>query len=317
ICLEDKEDSEFNEEHIFPESIGGTLVIDSVCIGCNSRLGHEIDVHLTDHFFVQGQRMLLNVRGKSGRLPNPLRHGTLVDYPEHKVISVLNELGKPLERRTVTAVKKSTNPDGSEGISIHLDKSDAAKMPNILNKILTRSGRPPLSDADILANQVQHTISNPWVNIQAAIDTRLCQRSVLKIAYELAWRWLGPAYLNDAVAVSLRALIFDTGNSTDWADKYKIRGNIGFIGEKSQYPFWEDESKSHIGFLWRAGNYISAYIRIFEVIEGTIGVSETPDLYPDFSGMFIAIDPRTGSRRESSMNEELNRLNRLRGEGAG
>lgn len=308
FCLARKGDAEFCEEHIFPDSIGGTLVIWSVCKACNSKLGHDVDVYLTDHFFVQGQRMLLNIQGKSGHVPNPLEHGTLVTDPGHKIISVLNDDGQPLELYTVPGIKRTRNPDGSETISIHIDKSEGEKLPGIVNKILKRAGRPPLSEAEIKANQMMQALPQPWVKVAAKIDLIHYRRAIAKIAYELACYWLGETYVNDSSAGVLRAWIFDNGNPDDWATKYKIHGTIGFINGATQYPFWEDESKSHLGLLMRSGNSICAYVRIFEVIEGTIGISEAPDLYPQFSAMFVAIDPRTGKKRESLLTEEITRI---------
>lgn len=37
----------FNDEHIIPESIGGNIIINNVCVDCNSKFGSEIDIKLT------------------------------------------------------------------------------------------------------------------------------------------------------------------------------------------------------------------------------------------------------------------------------
>lgn len=43
FCLEDKEGS---DEHVIPGSLGGVLLINYVCVGCNSKLGSEVDAEL-------------------------------------------------------------------------------------------------------------------------------------------------------------------------------------------------------------------------------------------------------------------------------
>ena len=43
ICKEYKEESEFNLEHVFPESIGGEYTINMVCSDCNSHFGSTVD----------------------------------------------------------------------------------------------------------------------------------------------------------------------------------------------------------------------------------------------------------------------------------
>lgn len=46
-CIFCDSSEKFSEEHIIPESIGGSVVINSVCINCNSKFGSEVDVKLT------------------------------------------------------------------------------------------------------------------------------------------------------------------------------------------------------------------------------------------------------------------------------
>ena len=43
ICKKDKQKEDFNEEHVFPESIGGEYKIHTVCKECNSHFGKTID----------------------------------------------------------------------------------------------------------------------------------------------------------------------------------------------------------------------------------------------------------------------------------
>lgn len=312
MCLADRPESDFNDEHVFPESIGGNFIVRTVCTNCNSVLGTTVDVDLTDHFLVQGERMLLNIPGKSGHVPNPLERGTLVDDPTHKIISVLSADGKPIELHTVTGVNRKKNTDGSETISIHVDRSEEDNLPQIVNKIRVRAGLPPLSIDEIRSLQVQQTLPNPWANIQAKIDLIRYHRAIVKIAYELAYHWLGPAYLGDPFSTRLRQLLFDKGNPNDWSNKYKVPGNIAFIDGNSQYPFWMDRTKSHIGMLMSTGGRICAYVRIFELMEGIVQISASAHLYPTFSGMFISTNPKTGDRRESSLSDEIARIGTLR-----
>ena len=52
ICKKIKNDEEFNNEHIIPESIGGSLTIDNVCKECNTKLGDEIDSKIINDFLI-------------------------------------------------------------------------------------------------------------------------------------------------------------------------------------------------------------------------------------------------------------------------
>lgn len=65
-----KEKNIFNIEHIIPDSVGGTLKIDSVCSECNSQLGAKIDKHLVNHFFCIVKREALKLKSQNGIIPN-------------------------------------------------------------------------------------------------------------------------------------------------------------------------------------------------------------------------------------------------------
>ena len=43
FCRKSKDETEFNDEHIFPAAIGGKYIINSVCSNCNKTLGKNID----------------------------------------------------------------------------------------------------------------------------------------------------------------------------------------------------------------------------------------------------------------------------------
>ena len=79
ICVSCLKECVPSEEHIFPESLGGTLVFYDVCKKCNDYFGHSVDIWLIEHWLIQGQRMSKGLRGKSGKVPNTLANGTLGD----------------------------------------------------------------------------------------------------------------------------------------------------------------------------------------------------------------------------------------------
>lgn len=46
-CIFCNSSIKFSEEHIIPESIGGNVIINNVCIDCNSKFGSQVDIKLT------------------------------------------------------------------------------------------------------------------------------------------------------------------------------------------------------------------------------------------------------------------------------
>jgi len=71
ICRTEKDEKEFSDEHVIPDALGGYYHIYTVCKNCNSILGRKVDSKLTNHIFSKYQRSALNLKGKSGKIPNP------------------------------------------------------------------------------------------------------------------------------------------------------------------------------------------------------------------------------------------------------
>ena len=73
--MKEKNNDEFSVEHVFPDAIGGTLIINNVCKCCNDYLGREVDCKLTDHFLTKLARYTYKIPNKQGEIPNPFGLG--------------------------------------------------------------------------------------------------------------------------------------------------------------------------------------------------------------------------------------------------
>jgi len=311
ICKTEKPSEYFTEEHIFPESIGGTLTLNSVCKECNDFLGHSVDSHLVNHFIVELARSNLKISGKTNKIPNPLEQGTLTDDPLQQVKYRCDQDGEPIGLYIVTKFQGDIIKDG--GIKITVDKTDRDKLPSMIDKMLKRR---KLSKEKI-AQRSKEISSSPYVSVKLQVDTIKYKRAILKIAYELAYYWLGDAYLSDSTGEMLRCCIRDKSLQGDWAVKYPtIKANIKFLGENPESPLWEmwdNEPHSHVAILRPIHDGIVCGVRIFNIFEGIVLVSEDLLSYPDFSkgdspGNFIAINSQTGEKRESNFYEEIERI---------
>jgi len=306
ICTENKE--KLTDEHVFPDAIGGTLVLTNVCKECNDRLGHSVDHHLVDNWLIQGERMSLKIRGKSGKLPNPLEKGVLADNPNQQVRYYFDQEGNPQEVYLVPNIEKKKVDDNNEILNISIDKKDKDKLPEMINKRLRRLGKPELTYEQIEEEIVESVDPNPRVKMHIKMDMLQYKRAILKIAYELAHYWLGQNYFDDSTGEIIRECILDNNLSGDFSSQYPIKGSIDPIGEKARFNFWDDEPKNHIAFMIVDRNEIFCYLRIFSVFEGIIQVSVDANNYPDFKGKFISINPISGVIRESTYLEEINRV---------
>lgn len=307
FCRNRKSEDDFSKEHIFPDSIGGTLCIDSVCKDCNDYLGHSIDNHLCDHLLIQFERLLRKIPGKSGKIPNPLEKGVLADG-SGRTIYKINSEGKPEGVYLVPSVTRSKVTKGKERVRIVVDATDKNEIPKILKKIEARTGGKFSHDA--VSCFKEEFIPNPLVHYSAQIHATSYERAILKIAYELAWLWLGQKYLNDPTAEILRACIMDKSlENHEWSSKYSIRGSIDLITpEIDRFPWWKRENDPHVAFMVEVDNFIGCYVRIFKNFDAMITVSEDSSRYPGFIPKFLAISTDKGTRRELPFYEELERL---------
>ncbi|WP_298911357.1 HNH endonuclease [uncultured Nostoc sp.] len=306
ICKKDKPHDKFTEEHIFPDSIGGNIILDCVCKECNDFLGHSVDSNLVNHVFVQFNRLALKIAGKSGKIPNPLAEGYINDSQE-KIQYIFNNSGIPKELRIFPKIQIFSGDNGILEIQIDADVKDRDKLTSIINKKLKRLGLDDLSkeEKQKIENAQPLPGERPLIRKTLAIDIFRYKRAIIKIAYELAYYWLGATYLNDEIGELLRLSIMDNSLEGLWLKKYPIDANIDLIGEKTIFPYWTDEKDHHIGLIQRLDSNLICCIKIFNIFQGIIIISKNAHLYPTFIDKFIAINAQTQESRESDLETEL------------
>ena len=76
ICREIKNENFFSEEHIIPDSLGGTIKISEVCKKCNEEMGKKLDYHLTDFISNRIYRKKYKISGKKGKIPEIIKNHT-------------------------------------------------------------------------------------------------------------------------------------------------------------------------------------------------------------------------------------------------
>lgn len=188
ICLATDPPTEFTEEHIFPEALGGTLTTNNVCKPCNDLLGHTVDEPLVNHTLVALIRRNLKLAGKKGKLPNPFEHATLGDDSEHKVRYAPVPGASGLQKiYTVPSLKRIDCGGGRFELQVRLDADDIGKLGSMVNKAVRRIGAPPLSDDEVERLKLSMTQSRrelPQLSIPMAFDISHYRRGLIKIVYE-------------------------------------------------------------------------------------------------------------------------------------
>ncbi len=311
ICYHEFPEALFSEEHVFPESIGGRLVIRNVCRECNSDLGSIVDAPLVNHYYISLVRTALDIKGKSGKIPNPFGTGTLTSDPAQKIRVSLDANEESLGLYIVPNPSFTTLENGSQQVQLVVDKKDSENIGTIIRKVAERKGLPCPSIEDIEKNMSEERELYPQIKLNFTLDILHYKRSILKIAYELAHYWLGDDYFNDPIGRMIRDCMLDQNITTEFHEEYPIRGLIRPVGEQPLFPFWESEPNSNIGILTKQDNNIACYVNVLGVFNGMIIVSEDASKYPTLEGEFIIMHPTSGEYRESSFMDEILRITAL------
>jgi len=204
-------------EHVFPSAIGGTVTTDRVCASCNSELGSRVDAALCDFLPVRMRRAKLNLVGNSGVAPAWyeifLGEGKLVGESAGRIQTTFDKMTGKLVHRKLHHATDVILPDGQKVRRVTVDIQDKEQIPKIIQRERKRHGLPPLSENELVIEarkSTVETIEQPNLLMDVQVSFAYLQHAVLKIAYELAFLWLGEAYLDDPLAASLRAAILST-----------------------------------------------------------------------------------------------------------
>jgi len=140
-------------------------------------------------------------------------------------------------------LRRIRNDDGSEAVQIALDINEIDELEKIAQRERKRAGLEPYTDDEIQALMASarrniRTIEQPEVTYAVQFDTWDYQRGICKIVYELAWLWLGDAYLDDPVAEMLRTVILS-------GTEQGIAGRITMGSDASPLSLWDGERKAH------------------------------------------------------------------------
>ncbi|HSC54475.1 MAG TPA: HNH endonuclease [Phnomibacter sp.] len=217
ICR--KENEEFSDEHVIPDSIKGHYHIYTVCKTCNSDLGTMVDSKLVNHKLIEFQRHLLGIKGKSGTIPNPFSGvQTIKDDPEQKVIVTFDEKGQ-LITKLLPKIPKIKNPDDLKNYSFSIDANDLHLKDKIIEKILKRNG---IDKSSVHFQEKRERSERPWIQSQLTIDVKDFRIGLLKIAYEFAVDTI-ENYFNDPMALIISEILFK-------ADLIRMEKEITFFG---------------------------------------------------------------------------------------
>jgi HNH endonuclease len=256
FCLEEKDPS---DEHIIPDSIGGTIRMKEVCRHCNSKLSSLVDNPFASCSLIQLARYNHSLGGKRGVVPFPMgRVGTL--QTGQKV--TLNENFEPHVKRVLEIQK-----DEAGNLSVHfsMDTTDVDKLDQMLAEPLRKLLRKefPAWSEEKLEREVERIVAAARTQPPVSDKSPIKQQwqvglndllfEFFKIAYEMWFLKFGyPWVENSPTAKLIRDAILNRNPGL------AIRGKL-FCDEPS-LPI-SDPAKNHL-ILRMTG---SCFMRIFNI----------------------------------------------------
>jgi hypothetical protein len=309
-------------EHVFPLAIGlESVTTDRVCRQCNSTLGSRVDAALSDFFPIRMRRAKLKLAGNTGVPPEWyemfLGQAKLIGRTADRVQTTFNKATGKLDTRQLYHVVDVITPDGRKARQVTLDARDKDQLPKIMKRERKRHGLPPRSDEELAAAAANYTttvVEHPLIQIQLSVSFAYLRHAMFKIAYELAFLWLGDVYLIDPLAQELRAAICHP----DVASTDKLAGYIGEAENCDIFgKFWTPHEEHHLAYATNLmGSAIVIGVRVFDIYAAAIVVSYDPKRYlhgtaDQMKLRFLAVDAITGRTIDTPFHVESSRLARL------
>jgi hypothetical protein len=313
FCLEERPPS---LEHVFSLAIGGTVKIDRVCSQCNSALGSRVDAALSDFLPIRTRRAKLGLAGHGREPPGQfeilLGDQKLIGPTANRIRTTLNKATGKLDIRQLHHATDVILPDGRKVRQVTIDARDKDQIPKIIQRERKRHGLPPLSEEELAVEAKKftvNTVENPLVQVRFNVSFAYLRHAMMKIAYELAFLWLGESYLDDALAIELREAIC----KEDLASTDKLAGYVGEAEPCAVFKFWTPHEAHHLAFASVVANSLVVAVRVFDLYAAAIVVSREPNRYvrsaADSSKLrFLAIDSVSGKTINTTYDAESRRV---------
>lgn len=212
LCIFCSEERPPSVEHVFPLAIGGTVATERVCSACNSTLGSRVDAALTDFLPVRTRRATLGLAGRGAEPPSQFKillgDQKLIGPAANRIRTTLDKTTGKLDIRQLYHAADIVLPDGTKARQVTIDERDKDQIPIIIQRERKRHGLRPLSDEtlEIEAQKFEvRSVESPLVQVDISVSFAYLRHAMMKIAYELAFLWLGESYLDDPAAIELRS----------------------------------------------------------------------------------------------------------------
>lgn len=283
FCYRGRSEIDLTEEHIFPEALGGQLIVRAVCKRCNDQLGSYVDGMLTEDFLVRMLRLGLRIPNKSGAVPSPLHDAAVKDHPHRRGTYFQPNREGGGRVKLLPLVERAISPDGRSTVKVVAEPQEAEE---ILRKLRERAARK--GQEIRVVERWKETIKKPTVVKETQTQPTNLVRPLLKIAYELGVLWLGAEYASHVCGLPLaRAVV--TGVVAD------VEAQLGYFPPRSSFGDWAIPSWYHAGALQVVDGRVWTAVRVFNVIEARVLLADAQDDFPGVESRWVVLDPIAAS----------------------
>lgn len=283
FCMNSKEDSEFNREHIILEALGGKGDEDiclNVCTSCNSSLGTRVDASLLNQNITKYMRYIFQIKGKNG-IPNPFK-GVELTYADTPFIGELkvNKEGK------ISGFRAKHKMYKSKGNILIVGPRKG--FPAYVNSQLKQIGFAQLTEAEIWKKRIDLGEAKvphiEYIKIPEEMKEQYLTYAfptMLKMAYEYCFVTLGENYLSDSSAIRIR----------DFLMRFDYKKDVEYFAPTDASLEWKDEQERAVSLkIYVNNNKVFVTIVLWGMVTVTICMSETGQNYKEGLNSILTVE---------------------------
>jgi hypothetical protein len=300
LCFVEKPDG---HEHVIPYALGGSFTIDRVCEVCDNRLGNVADDGLIRHVNMEQRRVELRLKGNRGNVPDPIAKAVrrpLVrrGIPKHRIRLERDATDGLFRPYTLPLVEFESTDCENGGKRVELknffvDRRDGHLVPSLVRKSLKTCGVEGEDIVTAVCDSIGSSLED--VEERGTFESRIPiwvgghQLGILKIAYEMAWHWLGDKWLDDPVAVAMREGL--RGKIEALA---KVNGKIFDDANKILMVGGGDPRLLHAVYMFPGMNKYFIGIRLFDVMSAAFVITDNSSAYthPGSDAVILKVESR-------------------------
>ncbi|HBS85675.1 MAG TPA: hypothetical protein DEA97_03910 [Bacteroidales bacterium] len=264
FCKESK--SQFNIEHFFPETIGGSFT-NEICLECNKTLNKRIDQPFLSNEYIGFQRIVNKLAKQSNRkIPNPLKNIKRKVGDEEFTYSV-NQDGS-IERRLCQKTEYLKDGNFENGIKVCLDFKDIEKVDLIKERIAKKYCIKP--SEIIEGERIINNLAEEEFQIEFSINPIIYE--FVKIIVEFALKFC-PEFSNSSISKKYTDFLLgkipidkELYNNINHNNQLMIYLNRSIVDH-----FYGDLKTSHAVFITPVLGYgLVGIIKIFDFVHAIV-----------------------------------------------